>query len=663
MELPFGPVDVAGIHSGAAWLRSQVHAAVVDLATAEVRFRLELPAGARFDHRIRFSGRLAAATIGQGEVVCVDVSSGKMAWRWTGEVRAATEGGFLVAARPTPEEAALIEVATDGTGREILRVPFERVLPPAVVAGGRLWTVGGGKLIGVPFGKKRWFGRAARPIEIPVAGAPALLPWRGGLLVGLGEEGRDGPITRLSALDGDRERLRDLRTVAGEIFSPLSAVGDDVLLAVASREGDAWDCRAVALDDTEPPLLLAVPRHARAAARDSIAAIAQDGALALFRTDRGHLRCVRVPLPPGGASVAVGSGVACAAHGQKLFVVEVGALDFGDGVAERGLDLAMVRRPSTADPQPAAVVFAGSAVVLVAHPRFGRLKLDRGPSSPVVEPGEHVLLDGVREEQPGIWKVDSWRKEGAAAAAPGAEGRLTLGPEGLPPIYPVSVAPPRESLANLHRASERLGFVIPPLLEKVVAEHDRDEAFRRWMERLGLIVEVTGYSIAWEGADPCMLSFAGDGGGDIHALYFYPPAHAGGGMLPVVDWWHETNEVSWIAADFDGYFAHVLHAARGDTAGVVERVLERLGLPLGFPQPRAGGLPDWFLAAHAPDLPPLSLDEVAARAAADPVRTERELVRLLRADADEERARSLLGETYRRLGWTWHAENLTRAGG
>ena len=74
------------------------------------------------------------------------------------------------------------------------------------------------------------------------------------------------------------------------------------------------------------------------------------------------------------------------------------------------------------------------------------------------------------------------------------------------------------------------------MLEKFLAFHDCDLGFRRLLERISIAIEVTGGTTTWSGSDPCMLGLAENGGGDVVAFYYYPPAHTPGAVLPIVEW-------------------------------------------------------------------------------------------------------------------------------
>ncbi len=212
----------------------------------------------------------------------------------------------------------------------------------------------------------------------------------------------------------------------------------------------------------------------------------------------------------------------------------------------------------------------------------------------------------------------------------------------VPPFASEARQAEGRNLQHLERARDQLGFSISPLLEKVLRQTDTDEAFRRWLDQLSILIEVTGKSTAWEGADPCLLGLAGSGGGDVVAFYVFPPGLPAGAPLPMVDWWHETNEVSWLSPDFDTWFATRLASEREASPEVVALVLERLGLPAEFAKSAvvAAAAPAWFTADPTTDT------------------EERRLVHSLRTMREDAATRERLRTVYAELGWAWHGENL-----
>jgi hypothetical protein len=665
IELPFGNVEVAAVEANTVWVRSRigVQAAAIDLATGEVRHRFQLPATTLLDCRIRRLGGYVAANIERGEVSCIALASGAQAWRRSGELRGVTATGFVVAARREPGGASLIEVSPLGALRTLIDAPCPPYeLPPAAVSARHVWTVSEKKLIGVPLVTSS--GTSSFEVRLD-SDDVGLMPWRDGVLVIESREERSGARTRLLAPELSTGQLREVATVQGELFVALAAATDDLLVAVETREGEDWDCQAVALRGAEHPIRLSVPKYARANAGASIAAIAQHGALAMLCVKDLQPRCVRLPLPTGSLpSVGVGDGLICATVSKALFVVDASAIPWASAVTDHGAQFDPLVAKHSGDPVPATVVFAGDSLVAVDHPRLGRLNLKRSSSSPTLASNDRVLLDSLREDLPGVWAVEAWHKEGdGPSTSPGPEKPLVLDVSQMPPAYVEPAPTALENLSRLRQVSQQLEFAIPSTLEKLAGEYDRDETFRRWLNRLSFLVEITGFSTAWQGSDPCMIGIAGNGGGDVIALYCYPPAHRPGGVLPVVDWWHETNEVSWLASDFGTYLSHRLHQAREFAPDVVALILERLALPTGFPKPTEQEPPAWFLAAHGSDVESPDRADAARLAKESPELAERKVVRLLRDTPDDDDAREMLGKLYDRLGWEWHKQNLDRSCG
>ncbi|MBL8954342.1 MAG: hypothetical protein JNK82_26425, partial [Myxococcaceae bacterium] len=532
-----------------------------------------------------------------------------------------------------------VELSPAGQPRKLLTLPGRRTgHAAAVFAAGRVWAIAGKKLVGVT--------PAGAPIELTHdAKSPELLAGGDRLLVLATVEETAGPRTRVLAVESGAPRLRELFTVPAEIFAARSAASAGTLVAVTPGEDDGpSQCLAYALDAPTEPVRFTTPRQPWATAHGPLAAIDQGTALALFAVRDGRVCCLRLPLPEGSApSVGLGEGRAVAVVSQQLIVLDTAALTFTPGVSASGLDAAPLVPPSTGDPVPATVVFDGASLVSVDHPRLGRLNLKRTSPTPALAANDRVVLDAITESMPGVWSVDAWHRQGDPAPAP-STGPLTLSASQLPPLFHAPSAQPRDNLPRLRDAAARLGFTIPPLLEKLLAEYDKDPTVRRWLEQLSLFVEVTGFTTAWEGSDPCLLGLAGNGGGDVVSLYVYPPAHPPGAELPVVDWWHETNEVTWLASGFEAWWRAKLNEERKGSPEVVTLLLERLGLAADFPRAVEAVAPDWLATSHG------TADEKAERA----------LVGRLVDDPEDDTARAQLAAVYERLGWAWHRENLDR---
>jgi hypothetical protein len=612
-ELPFSGVDIAGVDAQLVWVRSGVGVAAfgIDHATGEVRHSLKFPSTLLVDRRIHVSQGFAAANVERSEVSCIALSTEIQAWRRQGEVRGTTPAGFVLAERNSEGGARLVEVTPDGKAKALVEVPDAKyALPGAVVTARHVWTVSKKKLLGVPLD-----GGAPRTFKVASKNA-ALLPFRGGVLLLETLEETTGTRTRLSAVN---DTLVELGALAGETFAAISAASDGLVVSIASDEGEPWECVAASAEKLAEPLRLTVPARLPAAASGSVAAIAQHGALALLSAQGGAPCCVRIPIPTGSLpSVGVGPSVACVAVSKQLFVVDLAQVQWAPGSSAQSV---------------AFLPAVGSGVAA---------------SAPAPAGGGFMrsFLDGMRGKK---------AAEGGAVA-----GSIALDVAGLPPAHVDAASRPQENLIQLERASERLGFAIPPALEALLSENDRDPQFRRWLDQLSILIEVSGFSTAWEGADPCMIGLAGNGGGDVVGLYFYPPAHSKGASLPVVDWWHETNEVAWLAKDFDTWLAGRLAEAKGDDPEIAALVMERLGLGTPTSSSEEGPPPAWFLAAHGEGK--ANADDLARLMESKPVEAERLAVRRLRDDAEDDETAALLRKLYTQLGWTWHLENLERGG-
>jgi hypothetical protein len=611
-ELPFANVDVVGVDAQLVWVRSGIGVVAfgIEHATGEVRHSLKFPSTMLFDRRILVSQEHAVATVERGEVSCVVLSNETQVWRRPGELRGTTRNGFVVAERNPEGGARLVEVTPAGQARTLVEVPDAKYsLPAAVVTAEHVWTISKKKLLGVPLE-----GGAPRTLKVASKDA-ALLPFRGGVLLLETLEEKTGTRTRLSAAN---EALVELGALPGPMFAPVSAASDGLVVAVATDEGEAWECVVAAPEKTAEPLRLTVPARLPAAASGAVAAIAQQGALALLSLQSGAPACVRIPIPQGSQpSVGVGPSVACVAVSKQLFVVELAQVQWTAGLSAQSVTFLPAAK---GEPAPAPAKPGGDFI--------------RG------------MLDALRGKR-------------SEAGTP-VSGSIALDVAQLPPAHIDAASRPQENLAQLKRVSERLGFSIPRALEALVTKNDRDPQFRRWLDQLSIIVDITGFSTAWEGADPCLIGLAGNGGGDVVALYFYPPAHPAGASLPVVDWWHETNEVAWLAKDFDTWLAARLAEAKEDEPEIAALVMERLGIGAPTSSSEAGAPPAWFLTAHGEGR--AEVDDLARLMQSKPVEAERLAVRRLRDDPEDDETAALLSKLYEQLGWSWHLENLERGG-
>lgn len=239
---------------------------------------------------------------------------------------------------------------------------------------------------------------------------------------------------------------------------------------------------------------------------------------------------------------------------------------------------------------------------------------------------------------------------------------LELAAPDVAPLSPSVHAPtgpsrPRSAHA-MREIARRWGFAVPPALEAFLSATDADAVLTRWLSRLGIAyVEVTTLDGQ---ADPCLVAIAGRGDGDAVALYLYPPSLALGEEPPVVEYWHETNECSFVAPTFDDFLGGMLDESAREAPEIVGFVRARLGVT-----PRrwiVGSPPEWLPKPNEAARP---RDEVeAAEARGDLEAAERGwLEHYVAAGPDRSRAREALLRLYARLGWSGALDALRRSAG
>lgn len=96
--------------------------------------------------------------------------------------------------------------------------------------------------------------------------------------------------------------------------------------------------------------------------------------------------------------------------GRTLLGVDVDTLAYGEHHACVALEYEAIAPASARDRRPAVAAMVLTSKLLLDHPGFGRLTLERKPSDPPLTKGERVSLDEVVEELPGIFRVRAWSR-------------------------------------------------------------------------------------------------------------------------------------------------------------------------------------------------------------------------------------------------------------
>lgn len=484
-------------------------------------------------------------------------------------------------------------------------------------------------------------------------------------LGGLRERVREtphGPRTELFAPESPDVVLG---SVEGELIAS-ARTGALVLLGVA-MPGTRYDLVALALGARAPELRLPGAFAAALAAEGPYAiAATPNGTLHAFRLDAAGLASISIATPAWAhVDARLVGGEALVLTGRTLVLARLDAMPFVPGAHHAiAVSYAPIVGHARGLREPGVVVATVGQKILVDHPEVRRLTIERAPDDPPVRSGDKIRIDDVREPLPGILKVHAWSKgDGLASVRPPPPPLELPAPDVRPltsALGGATAAPRPRNREVMQKLAASWGFAVPPALDAFLEATDTDPVLCRWLTRLGLeYVDVRTLSADWN-ADPCVLGFAGRGNGDAPALYLYPPALASGAEPIVVEYWHETNECSFVARTFDEFLGAMLAEQEREEPELVALVRERLRIA-----PRkvlAGAPPDWL--AH-PDAAAPPLDEIEAREArGDLLGAERGWAQHYVAQGpNEARARDALKRLYAALGWHAALDALARAAG
>lgn len=655
IELPLNNVTLEFAHDGLLWAKNRIGPLLVgvDLKTGETRHRWQIEADINRQERLLHAGQYVAGSH-QGRVRCLNLANGAETWTADGQVLGATENAFLLA-RHYQQEVVELQAET-GKELRVLGLPKtnSRDWLDALSWQDSVLLADDHGVMLFPKGasRPRWTVKhgGSYPSLTTVANRPCLVKdydTRHGAKTGLLEINlADGVLTETVTLEGRAH----VAPTSGQLVCAMSR---------CTNEQRVFLARSIEL-----PAQLTVHVHGFAeckASRNTGVGV-MPGAVSVFRLVGGELGCFRTSLPEGSApSACFADGLLCISVNNKLLLINVGSLSFEPGFNQGDLAF-MAIGGGRGSSIPGRVVFAGPSMAMLDHPEYGRIKLDLGAGSVTLKSGDEVILDDVREKLKGIHEVKAWHKSGEAATAV---------PEAIPLVLKAIDLPPRdmpvehtklENAVHLRSLSARLKFRTTPLFEKVISLNDSDPRFQEWLERQGFIVQVEELSQAWMGADPCLIPIVSNGGGDLDALYFYPPAFHEGEGLPVARWCHDSNEVEWLAGGFDEYFANQLDKWGEEAAISRKLVMEALGLDDSIlNKPAQSEPPPWFSAAHGREKEP-ALTKVIRAAKTDPMGAERDLVALYARPRSEDgellKVFKAMEKIYAALGWAFHLENL-----
>lgn len=356
----------------------------------------QFPSGSR---RFLVVGGKHVGDVDYGKVVATDIGTGAVAWRREGYVQAVTPDGLLVSTNRTLER-----VAFDGTSTVLVRA--ERSMSPlrGVAVGELAWTIVERELVGVTRDAVR-----QRAIALPAGRA---IPFVGpdGVLVAFDLETRDGPRCRLARVASDG--LEEIAEIEGEARAAI-ATGRLVLLRLA-------DGGCVVLQGEHRVRISAAVDACVCGER--IAVLQAGAVVVVSQSDGVHAPTVsRAALPDHATygSIAGSDTHVFASSGPRLFVIDPARLVPGD----QAMTYATADGATGAEPIPAQVVFAGPSLVMVNHPRLGRLNLDRSQCAAPLAKGDAVVLDAVKELMPedaghrsllARHRRQRWRRHGVA---------------------------------------------------------------------------------------------------------------------------------------------------------------------------------------------------------------------------------------------------------
>ncbi len=288
-------------------------------------------------------------------------------------------------------------------------------------------------------------------------------------------------------VQGDTFTLRS-RAVRQESVAILRVDDGAVLGLRPCVEIEGW------LPDLGAAVEEAAVRHvgrARLGAPGLVVVVDDDQAVVLRRgdavsADPHSVRVARVAVPLLDTPTLVGGhlvGVASERRHREL--VSVPLPDDG----EHDLELAPVGEADEPVGQPATVAFVGrtTGIVIVEHPKYGRVTLARTDDSPLPEKGEQVVLDGV-EVEAGVVGVARWWSAGSRG--PRVASNLDLPPVRMAPTNPPAAPEdPRPLTYPLLRRAAKAGVVLPNEVLTFVELVEQDRAFRLALTDVGLLFD------------------------------------------------------------------------------------------------------------------------------------------------------------------------------
>lgn len=393
-------------------------------------------------------------------------------------------------------------------------------------------------------------------------------------------EGAEGPETVFTDASGESH------TVRGALFGGRRSAS--LLLVTLEMPGDRHDLLAIDTSSRAwPSIRLPATFRTVIAVQGGLGAALseRDGMEGLLHVVCPGPRAISLTMPRSYASidVALAGADVVALAASTLLTIDTAALTFDRSHRALALTYEPVVERGRSIEEPGVVVYAFATTFGVQHPALGRLTVSRGPSDPPVAVGQRVRLDDVREPLPGVVKVHAYRpvetdELGASTSTAPRVGTLSLDAPDVAPRGETIEIGSQHRVADLLHWASRWSFVPSQTLVQFFRCIDEDPVLARWLDQLGwAAIDVRELSTDWA-ADPSLLLFAAEGHGDGYGLYLYPPALARGEAPPIVRFFHETNEVAFLARNLEDFLALFLEGS--DIGRLAKERLRAAGIDL-----------------------------------------------------------------------------------
>jgi hypothetical protein len=148
-----------------------------------------------------------------------------------------------------------------------------------------------------------------------------------------------------------------------------------------------------------------------------------DGQIELQLTEA---RTIRLPLPVGRYTASQWTADRLLVAGRDLIGIDAKSLP---ATPTAGLVLTSIPSPTAADAPAEVTLVPGAPIVMLKHPLYGTVRVNRTPTSPPVRVGDKVILEDVTLLPGGVTKVAAWH----LASTFSAPSQTVLTADSLPP--------------------------------------------------------------------------------------------------------------------------------------------------------------------------------------------------------------------------------------